>query len=151
MQQSAVNRVAIAGDQIQVPLRRYISLEGVVEQLELCQTVVDGQRRQNTIVLTGYRGVSSCYIQGVSLADILGRAASVCSVNGRWSCLQPIRPPASVRASSQWSAAWTVAACTRLQRRAPYTPETDLSSLPPSRRHFADPSTSRGTILLVVG
>ena len=32
-----------------------------------------------------------------------------------------------------------------------YMPETDLSSLPPSRRHFADPSTSRGTILLVVG
>jgi hypothetical protein len=48
----SVKRLAIAGGHLQVPLRRYISLEGVIAELELCQTVVDGQRRRDTIVLT---------------------------------------------------------------------------------------------------
>ena len=51
----SINYLAVAAVHLQVPLRRYIPLEGVIEELELCQTVVDGQRRQITIVLTGYR------------------------------------------------------------------------------------------------
>ena len=39
--------------------------------------------------------------------------------------------PVSARAQPRWSAAQMVAACTRRQRRALYTPEVDLSSLPP--------------------
>jgi len=44
----SVNCLAIAAVHLQVPLPCYISLENVIEGLELCQTVVDRNWRQRT-------------------------------------------------------------------------------------------------------
>ena len=41
----SLNCVATAGDHLQVPLRRYISLEGIIKKLKLCRAVRYGKQR----------------------------------------------------------------------------------------------------------